>query len=58
MLKKPGSIEYKMNETQAQALLKERKGSEELKMHPQAYLTKIVNEQYGLKGNCIKVIPY
>ena len=58
MLKKAGSIEYKMSHEQAQTLLKARKGDEELRMHPQQYLCKVVNEQYGLIGNCIKVLDY
>ena len=49
-------FEYKMTKTMADALLKERKGSEELKMHPQAYLCQVVNEQFGVKGTCIHVI--
>lgn len=57
-MKKPGAIEYKMSETMAKALLKERKGSEELKMNPQDYLVKVVNESFCLSRNCVKVIPY
>ena len=54
---KAGSVEYKMPYKMAQALLKERKG-DDTKLHPYAYLVKIVNEQFGLKYNCSKVITY
>ena len=52
---KAGNIEYKMPEAMAKEFLKNRKG-EEAKMNPQAYLCDIVNEQFGLKGYCTKVI--
>ena len=48
-------ISYTMPEGVAKDLLAQRKGDEK-KMQPQAYLCKIVNEQFGLKGNCISVI--
>lgn len=52
---KAGDIEYKMSRECAEGILKDRKGPE-AKMHPQAYLCQYVNEQYGLLGNCVKVI--
>lgn len=52
---KAGDIEYKMSRECAEGILKDRK-SPEAKMHPQAYLCQYVNEQYGLLGNCVKVI--
>lgn len=54
---KAGGIEYKMPYKMAQALLKERKGDEN-KMHPYAYLVQVVNDQFGLKEHCSKVITY
>lgn len=54
---KAGFIEYKMPEKMAQELLKGRKG-EETKMRPNDYLCKVVNENFGLKGHCVKVIMY
>lgn len=54
---KAGAIEYKMPERMAQAYLKMRKG-DDMKRNPQEYLCKIVNEEFGLKGHCVKVIRY
>jgi hypothetical protein len=50
-----GNIEYKMEKAMADALLKARKG-EDKKKHPQEYLCSVVNEQFGVKGNCVKVL--
>ena len=52
---KAGTIEYKMPEQTARELLKMRKG-DETKMTPNEYLCKVVNEQYGLLGCCVRVI--
>lgn len=46
---------YRMPTGVAKAYLKDRKG-EEKNMNSQAYLCKIVNQEYGLKGNCVRVI--
>ena len=54
---KAGTIEYKMPEHAAKELLKMRKG-EEIKMTPNEYLCKVVNEQYGLLDRCVRVIKY
>ena len=54
---KVGAIEYKMPDQMARELLKARKG-DEVKMHPNDYLCKIVNEQFGLKCHCARVIRY
>lgn len=51
------NIEYKMSTATAKAYLKNRKGAS-AKMNPNDYLCLIVNEEYGLKGNCVKVILY
>ena len=48
-------IEYKMSRAMADFLLGERKGDEK-KMQPGKYLAKIINDQFGLNGNCINVI--
>ena len=55
--KKAGAIEYKMLETMAQELLKTRKGNE-LKMTENDFLCKVVNESFGLNGNCVRVIRH
>ena len=54
---KAGFIEYKMPEAMAKAYLNERTG-EEKKMRPNDFLCKIVNEEFGLKGYCTRVIRY
>ena len=53
------SIEYKMPEELAKELLKKRKGKEGVnKMKPNEYLCYVVNEEFGIKGNCIKVLTF
>lgn len=54
-MNKAGSIEYKMSDAMARELLKTRKG-EEIKMRPNDFLCKVVNEQFGLLGECKRVI--
>lgn len=54
---KAGKVEYKMPYAMAKSYLAARKESEK-KLHPLAYLTKVVNEEFGLKGECVKVIQY
>ena len=54
---KAGFIEYKMPEAMAKAYLNERTG-EEKKMRPNDFLCKIVNEEFGLKGYCTRVIKF
>lgn len=49
-----GGIEYEMPQQMAKMLLAERKGSDR-NMHPQEYLKKVVNEDFGIKGYCVKV---
>lgn len=48
-------VSYTMSEGVAKDLLAQRKGDEK-KMRPQEYLCQVVNEQFGVKGNCVKVI--
>jgi hypothetical protein len=50
---KGGSIEYKMSNAMAQAILKSQKGP---KKRPQEVLCNYVNSQMGLKGHCVKVL--
>lgn len=49
-----GAIEYRMSPELAKDLLKSRKGND-LKMRPQEFLCKWVNETCGVKGNCVVV---
>lgn len=49
-----GNIEYKMSADMARSILRSRKGAD-LKVHPQEYLCRYVNETFGLKGHCVKV---
>lgn len=48
-------IAYRMPVGVARDYLKNRHG-DETKMNNQDYLCKMVNQDYGLKGNCVKVI--
>jgi len=50
-----GDIEYKMSKLMASELLKTRKGLEQ-NIPPQKFLCMVVNEQFGIKGNCVKVV--
>ncbi len=52
-----GEIEYEMSKEMAKEILATRKGAER-NMHPQEFLKKIVNEEFGIKGNCVKVTTY
>lgn len=47
--------EYKMSKKLFDAICATRKG-EEKKMRPQDYVLKVVNEQYGLRWPCRRVI--
>ncbi len=47
-------IEYVMPKEMAKQILNERSGAEK-NMHPQEFLKKVVNETFGIKGNCVKV---
>ena len=50
-----GNFEYKMTKEMANAYLNARKG-EEKKKHPQEYLCRIVNNEFGIKGTCTRVL--
>lgn len=54
-----GSVEYKMPYELAEQLLKKRKGIAGVsKMTPNEYLCYVVNEEYGIRGTCVKVITF
>lgn len=58
---KSGAVEYKMPKAMADAYLAHRKSygtDEERKMRPVDYLTKVVNEEFGLLHNCVHVLIY
>ena len=50
-----GEIEYEMPKELAKQILATRKGPDQ-NMHPQEFLKKVVNEEFGLKGYCSNVI--
>ena len=51
-----GEIEYKMPEAMYNEIVKQAK--KENCGDLQTYLCKYVNEQFGLLGTCVRVIPY
>ena len=53
----PGEFEYNMSEQLAKEILATRKNAEK-HMHPQVFLCKIVNETFGLRGQCVSVTTY
>jgi hypothetical protein len=55
-LKVADGFEYRMSKEMADVYFKARKGSEELNMHPETYLCKVVNEEFRGKGTCVGVI--
>ena len=50
-----GDIEYEMSKEMAKQLLATRKGQDQ-NVHPQEFLCRVVNEEFGLKGNCTRVL--
>ena len=50
-----GYFEYKMTKEMANAYLNSRK-SDDKKKHPQEYLCQIVNNEFGVKGTCTRVL--
>lgn len=50
-----GDFEYKMTKEMADSILKSRKGADKNK-HPQEALCQYVNEEFGIKGNCTRVL--
>ena len=57
MHEKMGFIEYKMPYKMAKAYLDGRNDSQK-RIHPQKFLVDVVNQEFGLKGQCVKVIQY
>jgi hypothetical protein len=50
-------IEYEMPKALAKEILATRKGADR-NMRPQEFLCKVINEEFGIKGNCVKVTTY
>ena len=50
-----GDIEYEMPKELAKQILATRKGADQ-NVHPQEFLCRVVNEEFGLKGYCTRVI--
>ena len=50
-----GLFEYKMTKEMADAYLNSRKGDDK-KKRPQEYLCQIVNNEFGIKGTCTRVL--
>lgn len=50
-----GGIEYEMSKEMAKQILATRKGTDQ-NVHPQEFLCRVVNEEFGLKGNCTRVL--
>lgn len=55
MIKKLNGFEYKMSREMANEYLKNRKGPEKNK-RPQEFLCNLVNTEFGIRGNCIRVV--
>ena len=55
MIKKLNGFEYKMSKEMANEYLKNRKGPEKNK-RPQEFLCNLVNTEFGIRGNCIRVV--
>lgn len=54
---KVGTIEYKIPYEVARNYLKDRHGKD-VKTENNAYLCRVVNEEYGLIGKCVNVILF
>ena len=50
-----GDVEYEMTKEMAKQILATRKGAEQ-NMPPQKFLCQVVNEEFGIKGNCVRVL--
>ena len=55
MNKNYGDYEYRMSKAMVKSLMAKRKGSD-ANLSTQRYLCKCVNEEFGIKGNCTKVL--
>ena len=50
-----GDVEYEMSKEMAKQILATRKGVDQ-NVHPQEFLCRVVNEDFGIKGNCVRVL--
>lgn len=50
-----GDIEYEMTKEMAKQILATRKGADQ-NVPPQKFLCQVVNEEFGVKGNCVRVL--
>ena len=57
MNKAKDTFEYKMTARLCDEYLKSRKG-EDKRLPPQEFLCKVVNQEYGIKGTCVKVLTF
>lgn len=57
MSKVRDTFEYKMSARLYDEYLKSRKG-EDKKLLPQEFLCKVVNQEFGIKGICVKVLTF
>lgn len=48
-------VEYRMSKKMFDALVRTRNNSEDKKMNPYAYVMKVVNSDFGLKGQVRKL---
>lgn len=49
-----GDIEYEMTKEMAKQILATRKGTDQ-NIPPQEFLCKVVNDEFRVKGNCVRV---
>jgi hypothetical protein len=52
----PGGFEYRMSRESMKSILDTRKNAVDKGKNEQDYLCKYIDEQYGLKGTCVKVV--
>lgn len=55
MTKNTEFIEYRMSKKMFDILVKTRNNSEDRKMNPYAYVMKVINNEFGLKGQVKKL---
>ena len=48
-------FEYEMSKEMAKQILATRKGAEQ-NMPPQEFLIQVVNDEFGIRGHCVRVI--
>lgn len=56
-MKNNQSLEYRMSKKMFNAILTDRSETEK-KQNPKDYVTKVINEQFGLKGTVTNVSVY